>query len=356
MESIQSLQWFREKGLVDEAQKHSLLLKKIFSSCFGITDEKILIIGDIGFEKRLVSPLMAASLFFASKAMNLNSKLILQTPRSRMQDADPEVVESLLGLEEKNVVFVVASDKLGAIGDAGKSFRAYCARKKHKFITSTSLGDLPTAMFKEVIGAIDVDYKPLWAEHQRWKEIFDAAKEVRVTTAAGTDLRFNKESMVALKSDGAYNVPGLGGNMPAGEVYFPCSGNKVDGVVVIDGSSRNHKHTAVIKTPIKLTIEKGGITSIEGGEEAKELEKTLQMAAEHSKRPKTVYRVSELGFGLNRKAKIIGSTLVDEKAYGTAHIGIGSNYWFGGNIYAIIHLDQIFKNPVVEVDGQKVVI
>jgi hypothetical protein len=33
-------------------------------------------------------------------------------------------------------------------------------------------------------------------------------------------------------------------------------------------------------------------------------------------------------------------------------VGIGSNYWFGGNIYAIIHLDQVFKKPKIKFDGK----
>ena len=52
-------------------------------------------------------------------------------------------------------------------------------------------------------------------------------------------------------------------------------------------------------------------------------------------------------------AIIIGATIVDEKKLGTAHIAIGSNYWFGGPIRTIIHLDQIMKDVTIEVDGEK---
>ena len=55
---------------------------------------------------------------------------------------------------------------------------------------------------------------------------------------------------------------------------------------------------------------------------------------------------------MNPKAKIIGAMIIDDKTLGTAHIGIGSNYWFGGNIYAIIHLDQVFRNPKIYLDGK----
>ena len=108
----------------------------------------------------------------------------------------------------------------------------------------------------------------------------------------------------------------------------------------------------LIKKPIELTIKDGEITEIKGGEEAKQLENTLKWAASVAKNPGNVRRICELGIGLNPKASIIGAMIVDDKTLGTAHIGIGSNYWFGGNIYAIIHLDQVFKNPKIYLDGE----
>ena len=78
----------------------------------------------------------------------------------------------------------------------------------------------------------------------------------------------------------------------------------------------------------------------------------MNWAATQAKNPGSVRRICEFGIGLNPKAKIIGATIVDEKMLGSAHIGIGSNYWFGGTIFAIIHLDQVFKNPKVYCDGK----
>ena len=108
----------------------------------------------------------------------------------------------------------------------------------------------------------------------------------------------------------------------------------------------------MIRNPIELTIKDGEITSIKGGEEAKQLERTLKWAASIAKNPGNVRRICELGIGLNPNAKIVGAMIVDDKTLGTAHIGIGSNYWFGGDIYAIIHLDQVFKNPTIYLDDE----
>ena len=109
---------------------------------------------------------------------------------------------------------------------------------------------------------------------------------------------------------------------------------------------------AVILLALALWILRSSLPEIKGSEEAKELEKTLKWAASVAKNPGNVRRICELGIGLNPKASIIGAMIVDDKSLGTAHIGIGSNYWFGGNIYAIIHLDQVFKNPKIYLDGK----
>jgi len=353
MDTVQSIQWLKENNLFELAEKTSFTLKKVFNSCLGITDQKVLILGDTGFTDRRIAPVLAGAYYLAAKSLNLNTKLILQSVKSRGADAESDVIEALKSLEEKNVAFVNMSDKLGNLLDLGKSFRSYCEKKKHRFVSALSLGDLNTDMIEDVIAPIDIDYKPMQAKHEAIKKILDEAKEIRVKTKAGTDLYYNVEGMKAIAADGNYASDGMGGNLPAGEVYIPCNGKNVHGSIVIDGSSRNHEHTRLIKKPIVLKIEEGSIVEINGGEEAEALKDTLKWASEHSTHPKTVYRIGELGIGLNPKAKIIGSTLVDEKTIGTAHIGIGSNYWFGGNIFAIVHLDQIFKDPEIEVDGKK---
>ena len=355
MESIAAIQWAKKKEIFKQASLVSHILKPVFTSCFGITDEKILIIGDEGHPKQRIAPTMAIAYYLAAKELRLNVKLIIQKPKERGKVADKEVIESLASLPEKNVVFVNVSNKLGSLGDVGKSFRKFCTKRKHRFISAMSLGGLPTESISEVIDAVDVDYKPLQANLKKLKDTLDKGKEVHVTSKAGTDLYYNIEGMKALMADGDYKNPGTGGNFPAGETYIPCKGsNNVHGIVVIDGSSRNRKGTIVIKEPITLKIEEGSITRIEGGKEAKALKETLEWAAKRAKHPSTVYRIGELGFGMNPKAKIIGSTLVDEKTAKTAHIAIGSNYWMGGSIYAIIHLDQIFKDITLKVDGKKI--
>jgi len=353
METLESLKWLRENNLYGLASDMALSLKKIFTPCLAVKEEKVLIVGDIGYENRNAAAVLSGAYYLAAEQLKLDAKLVLQSIKSRGDVSDEDVVRSLSELKSGNIIILNMSDKLGNIQQLGKSFRRWVSKKNHRFISAMSLGDLPTSNIDLILKAIDVNYKPLQTQHEEIRKRVEKAKEIRITTPAGTDFYYDKSGIKAISADGNYTVPGTGGNLPAGEVYASPNGKKIEGKVVIDGSSRTHEHTILIKKPIELTIEDGNIIEIKGGEEAKQLENTLKWAASVAKNPGNVRRVCELGIGLNPKAQIIGAMIVDDKTLGTAHIGIGSNYWFGGSIYAIIHLDQVFKNPTIYLDGER---
>ncbi len=352
METIESLKWLKEQKLYDLVSEVAFSLKKVFAPCLSVKDEKVLIIGDIGYENRNAAAVLSGAYYLAAEQLKLDAKLILQNVKSRGDVSDEDVIKNLSGLKSGNVIILNMSDKLGNIKELGKSFRRWVAKKQHRFISAMSLGDLATSNIDLILKAMDVNYKPFQTQHEIIRQKLEKAKEIHITTPAGTDLFYNKSGINAIAADGNYTIAGKGGNLPAGEVYAPPNGKRIEGKVVVDGSSRTHEHTILIKKPIELTIENGVIIKIEGGEEAKQLENTLKWAASVAKNPGNVRRICELGIGLNPKASIIGAMIVDDKTLGTAHIGIGSNYWFGGNIYAIIHLDQVFKNPTIYLDDE----
>ena len=352
METLESIKWLKENYLYELAEQVSFSLKKVFTPCLAVKDEKVLIIGDMGYENRNVAAVLSGAYYLAAQQLKLDSKLILQGIKSRGDASDLDVVTSLSELKSGNIILLNMSDKLGSINELGKSFRRWIVKKNHRFISAMSLGDLATSNIDLILKAIDVNYKPFQAYHEEIRQKLENAGEVHITTPAGTDLYYNKEGINAIAADGNYTSPGTGGNLPAGEVYCPPNGKKINGKVVIDGSSRTHEHTILIKNPIEIVIEEGNITGIKGGEEAKELENTLKWAASVAKNSANLRRICELGIGLNPKASVIGAMIVDDKTLGTAHIGIGSNYWFGGSIYSMIHLDQVFKNPKIYLDGE----
>src|SRR3989338_7260880 len=98
MDTIQSIQWLKANSLYESAEKTSFFLKKILTPCFGITDEKILIVGDQGFDNNRVAPILSGAYYLAAKSLNMDTKLVLQDSKPRGTDADEEVIGSLSGL------------------------------------------------------------------------------------------------------------------------------------------------------------------------------------------------------------------------------------------------------------------
>jgi leucyl aminopeptidase (aminopeptidase T) len=65
--------------------------------------------------------------------------------------------------------------------------------------------------------------------------------------------------------------------------------------------------------------------------------------------------VAELGIGFNPEIEPRGHVMLDEKAAGTGHVAIGRNTGsYGGDNEAEIHVDCVFSNPEIHVDGRAV--
>jgi len=296
--------------------------------------------------------MLAWGYYIAAKKRKLDVDILFQNVKKGFMRADEHVATALKELPVGSIIILSVSNKLGRIG-LSKSFRGFCNERKHRFISSTGLGDANNSHFDIFMEAISVNYSRMAKRGLEIKKKLDKAKEIRVKTDVGTDLRFNVEGMTAIANVGNYYSDINGGNMPAGEVYIPPKGYySVNGVLVVDGSMKSIDGAFLLDAPLKLFIEEGRIVKIEG-KYAELLEKTFCQHENRAKYPYRVRHIGELGIGINPGAVLIGSTIIDEKVLGTAHVGIGSNYWFGGDIKTIFHGDQIFKNPRIFVDGVK---
>lgn len=172
------------------------------------------------------------------------------------------------------------------------------------------------------------------------------AREVRITTAKGTDLIFSLEGRMGVADTGLLHAPGAFGNLPAGEAYIAPLEGTAQGILVVDGSMAG---VGLIQEPIKIKVENGLATEITGGEEAKKLNALMEKHGQKAR------NIAELGIGLNDQAKITGVVLEDEKALGTIHIALGDNSTFGGTVEVDSHLDGIVLNPTVTVDGEVII-
>lgn len=349
-----SLKWIEDFNITDIAKEKSFIFENVLKQCLGAKDEKVVIIGDTGMDGRRISPIVAASYHIACNNLGLKSELVIQDPKNRGEAAEEDVVNTIDNLEEGSILVLALSTRLGSMKSLSSSYRTLCKNRQYRFASLTSVGKITNEKLSNVLEAINVDYKKMAEESKKIKQLLDEGTEVHITTEKGTDFYYNIKGKKAISNDGGYTIPGTGGNIPSGEVYIPPKAKMgIYGKLVIDGSIATRTGTVLVKDPITLDVEQDKVINIEGGVEARKLADTLDWAEERAKFPWGIRRVGELGIGTNPHAKIIGATIIDEKVKGTAHIALGSNYWFGGTIFAIIHLDQVFKDPTTFIDGKK---
>jgi len=170
------------------------------------------------------------------------------------------------------------------------------------------------------------------------------SSKIHITTSMGTDLELNVEGRSGRVVTGLTRKRGDAQGVPDIEVYVAPIESASYGMLIVDASA---SPMGLVKTPIRMEIKRGMVQRIRGGHEAHRLITMLRAT-----RNRNSYRVGEFGIGLNPLARLRGSIIEDEAVLGTAHIALGENRPLGGRNCAPIHVDLVFKQPRIELDGK----
>lgn len=325
-------------------------------------NEKVLIIANPETSE------IAQDLFTAAVEVDAKPSLIYQTKKTSSDFAEESVIGAIKS--EPDVIFSISHIKLGkdekAIAnpyktDDGKSYDNIFdfLLDGKKCIRGVWTPGLTKDMYDRTV---NIDYKVLGERCKALCKLFENAQSVHVTAKGGTDIVIGLEGRAAMVDDGDFSKPGTGGNIPAGETFISPVVGTSEGTIVFDGSMTFSDGDSILETPITCKVEKGFVTSITGGEEAKRLlkditaaEKSAVAMEQSGKLPKDqgkIYarnarNIGELGIGLNPAASITGNMLEDEKAFRTCHFAIGENY--DGDANALIHFDGVVREPTIVV-------
>ena len=175
----------------------------------------------------------------------------------------------------------------------------------------------------------------------------EGAGTVRITGRAGTDLTLKVTGRPWL-TDTLPMKPGDYANYPGGEIFIAPLADGADGVLVAD-LTVPYTVEGLVDEPVTIRFEGGSVTSIEGGRAAELLQKIVDEAGPSGR------VIVELGIGLNPAVSPRGHVMLDEKAGTTAHVAIGNNIGsYGGTNESTIHVDCIFSEPQLEIDGRPV--
>jgi len=187
----------------------------------------------------------------------------------------------------------------------------------------------------------------------------EKARTMRVTSAAGTDVEFPLGSYPLLKEYGFVDEPGKWDHWPSGFVATWPTDNTAQGKIVLDRGDIWTPWKDYIRTPIELTIEKGYVTSIDGGLDAEFLKDYMGTFNDPD-----AYAISHVGWGLQKRAhwSVLGlfdkeATLgMDARAFaGNFLFSLGPNNEVGGNNNSPCHIDIPMRNCTVALDGVEVV-
>ncbi len=279
---------------------------------------------------------IAEVLAYAVKSAEAEYSICIMEPRSTHGEEPTEAIsEAMLGAD---VIFAPTRFSL-----SHSEARIRANENGARFI---SMPDYTRDMMKG--GALDADFLKICNTVRKTAEILTSADVIHITTEAGTDIALCAKGRAGNEVSGVCRTPGTWGSPPNIEANVSPVETLSEGTVVVDGSIP-FPEIGLIREELRLKIKNGRITEFIGGRHA---EKFKELLGGKSNPANLV--LAEFGIGLNDKAQLKGSMLEDEGAYGTCHFGFGHNADQGGQNVATVHIDAVFRNPNVDVDGMRI--
>jgi leucyl aminopeptidase (aminopeptidase T) len=187
---------------------------------------------------------------------------------------------------------------------------------------------------------------------QKVLEMASAAKQIRATTPAGTDIVADMNPNYKwIKTSGIISTLKWG-NLPGGETF--TTPGEVNGTFVVDGVVGDYlcaRYGDLRAQPMTLRIERNRLVSAHS--ENKALEKEFW---EYTHTDENSDRVGEFAIGTNIGCHdVIGNILQDEKIPGV-HIAFGNPYGAhtGADWYSSTHIDVVGRDFDIWIDGQQI--
>ncbi len=189
-------------------------------------------------------------------------------------------------------------------------------------------------------------------------KLIRAAKEMTVTSTAGTDLNVNLVDAPSVGVWGYCDRPKTVAHWPGGIVIaFPLAGT-VNGRIVMDVGDINLTFKRYLENKIILTLEEDYVTRIEGaGTDANMFRRYLEAWND-----KEAYGTSHVGWGMNEGARYEALAMYDKReTNGTEIRAYAGNFLYstGANEFAkrytLGHFDLPIGNCTIKLDGRAVV-
>jgi len=188
------------------------------------------------------------------------------------------------------------------------------AFQENKKLRHLNLVGMNASMMVRCIGR--VDFAALEAFQRAFSSLLSQTRHIRITTPAGEDVESERIAAIPIRCRMGY-AHGPGSEMLAGQISVTPDFDTICGTIVFDGSLV--PPCGKLEQPIRLEIEKGRITGIDGGPQAREFEAWVD-----GFRHPQMRRLAHLSYGFNPGARLSGDIVEDERVWGSTEWGIGS--------------------------------
>jgi 2,5-dihydroxypyridine 5,6-dioxygenase len=189
-------------------------------------------------------------------------------------------------------------------------------------------------------------------------QMLTEAREMRVTSPAGTDLVIRKEGVRAGGHWGPCETPRSRGMWPSGIVAcYPPQGS-VNGTLVLDRGDMNLTFKRYLERPVTLHIQDDFVRDVAGDG----LDADLTRSYFEAWQDDTAYATSHVGWGMNPGARWDAMVMYDKAQHnGVEQRAFAGNFLYstGANEaierYTLGHFDLPVRNCTITLDGVKVV-
>ncbi len=192
------------------------------------------------------------------------------------------------------------------------------------------------------------------------KGLLERARQLRFTSAAGTDIVYRLGQYPVISEYGYTNEPGRWDHFPSGFSFTQGDDGAVDGVVVLQPGDILCAFKQYVQSPVTLRVEKGMVVDISGdGLDAQLIESYIDSF--HDPR---AYAISHIGWGLNEKARWYQFSVTRQlpaehvmnalSFYGNVLFSLGPNLELGGTNDTACHLDLPMRGCSLWLDDTQI--
>ena len=221
------------------------------------------------------------------------------------------------------------------------------AFEKNKNLRYMGLVEFNKDVFVRTVGNVDIPSLQMFM--RRFADLHTNAKEMRVTTPAGTDVTFEIEPTHYVACDcGDASVPGM--HMLTGQLNIVPKFGTVNGTIVFDGTV-TPPFGGTPSAPIVLSIKNSKVIKVEGDKSAKIYEDFLKSFDDEG-----MFKMAHIAYGFNPGAILSGNVVEDERVWGCTEWGIGYVSPVDAPPHgqdAKSHTDGICLNSTVWLDGKQ---